>query len=50
MFPQKYTKLTEPTECYKMFLEKFMSLYDEYFPTKKKLKEKDIQSPRKNIV
>ena len=32
--------------CYKIFLKKFMSLYDEYFPIRIiKLKTKDIQSP-----
>ena len=35
-----------PNVCYKIFLKKFMSLYDEYFPIKIiKLKTKDIQSP-----
>ena len=35
-----------PNVCYKTFLKKSMSLYDEYFPIKIiKLKTKDIQSP-----
>ena len=35
-----------PNVCYKIFLKKFMSLYDEYFPIKIiKLKTKNIQSP-----
>ena len=34
-----------PNVCYKIFLKKFMSLYDEYFPIKIiKLKTKDIES------
>ena len=36
-----------PNVCYKIFLKKFMSLYDGYFPIKiMKLMTKDIQSPR----
>ena len=35
-----------PNVCYKIFLKKLMSLYDECFPIKIiKLKTKDIQSP-----
>ena len=35
-----------PNVCYKIFLKKIMSFYDEYFPIKIiKLKTKDIQSP-----
>ena len=35
-----------PNMCYKIFLKKFMSLYDEYFSIKIiKLKTKDIQNP-----
>ena len=35
-----------PNVCYKIFLKKFMSLYDEYFPIKMiKLKTKEILSP-----
>ena len=39
---------TNPNVCFKIFLKRFMSLYDEYFPIKIiKLKTKDIQSPWK---
>ena len=35
-----------PNACYKIFLKKFIFLYDEYFPIKIiKLKTTDIQSP-----
>ena len=35
-----------PNVCYKIFLKKIMSLYEEYFPIKIiKLQTKDIQSP-----
>ena len=35
-----------PSECYKLFLQKFLTIYENFFPRKKiKLKLKDIQSP-----
>ena len=35
-----------PSECYKLFLKKFLTIYENFFPRKKiKLKLKDIQSP-----
>ena len=35
-----------PTECYKLFLKKFLTIYKNLFPRKKiKLKVKDIQGP-----
>ena len=37
---------TDPNEAYKAFLEKFLILYDKYFPKQKiKVKTKDLQSP-----
>ena len=37
---------TDPNETYKAFLEKFLILYDKYFPKQKiKVKTKDLQSP-----
>ena len=38
---------TDPNEAYKAFLEKFLFLYDKYFPIRKiKIKAKDLESPR----